>query len=292
VNIKLIELYDIQYWNTTTNNWKSLYVCDDSEIATSVGPGSQKSIVLYDAGAGSGYNPTNPFTHTMDWRWLTVNDGSGITEGWTAFDPNAVGDPMIKADAVSVKLRYKLRVTDMSDPANIYEPPQIYYQIIMAAHPADHISFGSGGTTGPWAPEITVGLPGISNAMVANSAALFGWLTTPANWLIVWTRPDGTTRTLGPVTNPTLTTAVSATTEYQGAVANILLRLPTLQIGQSGSHKLTVSLLPNAQQSGGFHEFDDDHTWTATITALTPSIGDPLYLSFDNNTFMTIEFAH
>lgn len=291
MNIKRIELYDIQYWNHSNNSWKPLYVCDDNETPLSVGPGANTSIVLYDAGAGSGYDPTNPFTHTMDWNWLSVNDGSGLTEGWFAFDPASVGAPMIPAKTVSVKIRYKLRVIDMGDPENTYQPSEYYYQIIKASHPADNIAFGSGGTTGPWKPVITVGLPGISNVMVPNAAALFGWLSTPANWIVTWERPDGTTRILGPISNPTITTSASSTTEYQGALVNITMEIPTLQIAQSGTHKLTVSLLPNSQQSGGFHAFADTHSWTATITALTPSIGDPLYLSFDTNTFMTIEFA-
>ena len=286
MNIKRIELIDLAYWDNvaTPKIWKPLQATNG--VSTySLGPGSNFGIVLMD-NTGSGIAPT-PYEANLMWDFLIINDGSGVTDAWDIFG----AAPLIPLTTKSIKIRYRLKVTDAAEPANIYAPLGYYYQIIKASYPADHITFGSGRTTGPWAPNITVYLPGISNTMVAGSAALHSWLTAMEHWQITWTRPDGSTKVMQPV-SLSLTVADNSTAEYGGARAAISMLLPTLAIGQSGSHTLAVSLLPNDQDvSGGFFQFADGHTWTATITPLTPIIEDPLYISFDTNTYMSISFG-
>ena len=286
MNIKRIELYDLMYWDPSgTPQWKPLYGFNGT-ANFSLGPGSQHSVVLYEQ-TGFGWNPESPYAATIMWDYLTVNDGSGITEDWTIFGAAA---PLIATATVSIRIKYRLRVTDMADPANVITPAVDYFQIIKAAYPTDHISYSTGGTTGPWSPVVTVYLPGMSTAMLANPAALFTWLNSVNNWQVVWTRPDLTTRTVKPV-SVSITNEVSAIAQYAGARVKCILTLPQLAIGQSGSHILQVSLLPNDQQESGYFDFDDTHTWTATITALTPTIEAPLYMSFDSGVFMEILFT-
>jgi hypothetical protein len=289
MNIKLIELTELSYWDNaaTPKVWKPLQVSDGT-LNYSVGPGSQMGIVLYNAGLGNGLIPTADFSQNIAWDYLQVNDGSGITGDWTIFGASA---PLIATTVPSLKIRYRLKVTDMADPANVFQPTTMYYQIIKAGYPTDHITYSSGGTTGPWAPIITVYLPGISNTMVAGASALHSWLTQLANWQIEWMRPDFSSRVLQPL-SISVTVADNATANYGGARVSVIMTLPSLAVGQSGAHTLAVSLLPNDQDiSGGFFKFADGHTWTATITPLTPSIKDPLYISFDVNTFMSIDFG-
>lgn len=291
MNIKLVELYGLQSWNNVLRKWEDLNASNESAVVTSLGPKTENSIVLYDAGSGPGLNPVNPLKQSLDWKRFDVNDGGAITGGWNIFESPGVTVGVISQDAVSVKIRYSLRVTDMNTPAGVYVSQEMYYQVINASHPKDHIAFSSGSTTGPWAPTVSVTLPGISNAMVKDSEALFSWLASPLHWQAELKMPSGDTRRYSPTANPTIKTADSDEPTLDGAMAIVEFRLPMLQVSQSGQYTLTVSLLPNAQGSGGFHKFADAYTWTSTITAMSPSMSDPLYLSFETNTFMVIEFA-
>lgn len=288
MNIKLIELFGLQVWNNSSGKWEDLTAKNSESMLASLGPKKGHSIVLYNAGVGTGLDPVRTFKQAMDWKAFAVNDGTAITDGWSIFGDEA---GLLISDAVSIRIRYYLRVTDMNTGTpGVFSSNEMYYQIIKVSHPVDHIQFSSGGEAGPWAPMVTVSLPGISNKMVSDSDTLFSWLSNSANWQAHLKLPNGEIRKYS-VTNPTVKTGDSAEPEYEGAVATVDFRLPMLQVAQSGSYTLTISLLPNAQGSGGYHVFDDVYAWTATITAMSPSMSDPLYLSFGTNTFMVIDFA-
>jgi hypothetical protein len=292
--IKQIRLRDLQYWDTITNTWKDLYAVDTAvQTERSLGVDSQYSVAVYDAGAGPGLDPDQPFNYGINWDYFDVDDGMGTSEEWTLF---YTGLPLegthLLADTIkSLKIRYKISATDDSEPANTWDPGTQYYQIISGAYPADHIYYTGTITTGPFAPTIDVKLPGISNTMVTNSATLFSWAAEVNNWKVTWKRPNGTERLFTPSDVQVLGTYNSAEANFSGAYVRIKLTLPTIQVGQSGTHTLTTSFLPNDQLSSGFLDFDDTYTWTAVITAYSPSMEDPLLMSFDKTVFMTINFA-
>lgn len=293
-NIKQIRLKDLQYWDTVTSTWNDLYAVDTAvQTERSLGVGSQYSVAVYDAGAGPGLDPAQPFNYGMLWDYFSVDDGSGTSDEWTIFapDPIAEGSKLLASTIKSLKIRYRISVTDDSDPANTWSPVTLYYQIVSGAYPADHISYSGVITTGPFAPSISVRLPGISNTMVANSATLFSWAADVNNWKVTWKRPDGTERLFTPSNAQVLGTFASSDDNFSGAYVFVKLTLPFIMVGQSGAHILTTSFLPNDQQISGFLDFADTHTWTAVITAYSPSMEDPLLMSFDKAVFMTINFA-
>lgn len=291
--IKQIRLKDLQYWDTVTSTWKDLYAVDTAvQTERSLGVGSQYSVAVYDAGTGAGHDPDQPFSQGINWDYFSVDDGLGISEEWTLFYTGLPleGTKLLSSTIKSLKIRYKISVTDDSDPANTWSPVTLYYQIISGAYPADHISYAGTITTGPFAPTIYVKLPGISNNMVANSANLFSWAAEVNNWKVTWKRPNGTERDFTPTNAQVVNTVPSNDPAFAGAFVYMKLTLPSIQVGQSGVHILTTSFLPNDQQSSGFLDFDDTHTWTAVITAYSPSMEDPLLMSFDKTVFMTINF--
>jgi hypothetical protein len=292
--IKQIRLRDLQYWDTVTSTWKDLYAVDTAvETERSLGVGSQYSVAVYDAGAGAGLDPDQPYSYGINWDYFSVDDGLGTSDEWTLFYTGTPpeGTKLLVSTIKSLKIRYKISVTDDSDPANTWDPGTQYYQIISGAYPADHISYSGVITTGPFAPSINVKLPGISNTMVTNSATLFSWAADVNNWKVTWKRPDGTERLFTPSNAQVIGTYASSDANYAGAYVYIRLTLPTIMVGQSGAHILSTSFLPNDQQTSGFLDFADTHTWTAVITAYSPSMEDPLLMSFDKTVFMTINFS-
>jgi hypothetical protein len=292
--IKQIRLKHLQYWDTVTSTWNDLYAVDTA-VGTerSLGVGSQYSVAVYDAGTGAGLDPAQPFNHGMLWDYFSVDDGMGTSDDWTIFYTSTPpeGTKLLDSTIKSLKIRYRISVTDDSEPANIWSPIDLYYQIISGAYPADHISYSGVITTGPFAPTIYVKLPGISNTMVANSATLFSWAADVNNWKVTWKRPDGTERLFTPSNAQVVGTYASSDANFSGAYVYMKLTLPSIMVGQSGVHTLTTSFLPNDQQTSGFLDFADTHTWTAVITAYSPSMEDPLLMSFDKVVFMTINFA-
>lgn len=291
--INVIELHSLQYWSTATNTWVDLYAQNGSGDVVSLGPSSTHTVSLFNKGIGQGLNPANPFSYSITWDYFEVNDGSGVTEEWTLFYTGTppAGTNLLPSTIKSLRIRYKLRVVDDSDPVNVWEPTQWYYQIIQGAYPTDHITYSNTITTGPFAPTVIVKLPGISNTMVTNSTTLFSWMTVLNNWTLRWRRPDGSEREYAPSSISILGTYASTDPNFNGAYVSLRLVFPTLMVGQSGTHTLTVSFLPNDQQVAGFVDFADVHTWTAVIQAYTPSMSDPLLMSFDQHVFMTITFA-
>ena len=292
--IKKIRLTDLMFYNTVTHIWENLYAVDTA-VATErdLGPGSQYKPVLYDAGAGTGLDPAAPYNYGLNWDYFAIDDGTGISEEWTLFYTGIPheGTHLLASTIKSLRVRYKIEVEDDSDPANTFAPNQYYYQIIGGAYPADHILYMGTITTGPFAPTAYVKLPGISNTMVPNAALLFSWLTDVNNWKMVWKRPDLSEREFTPSSAIISGVYDSTDVNYNGAYVNVKLTFPTLMVGQSGSHTLTISMLPNDQQTSGFTAFADVNTWTAVITAYSPTMEAPLLMSFDKTLFMTINFA-
>lgn len=291
--IKQIRLKDLQYWDTVTSTWKDLYAVDTAvETERSLGVGSEYSVAVYDAGAGAGLDPAEPFNCGINWDYFSVDEGLGTSEEWTLFYTGTPpeGTKLLDSTIKSLKIRYQISVTDDSEPANTWSPGTQYYQIISGAYPADHISYAATSTTGPFAPTIFVRLPGISNNMVGNSATLFSWAADVNNWKVTWKRPDDTEKSFTPSTAQVFGTFPSSDANFNGAFVYMKLTLPSIQVGQSGEHILTTSFLPNDQQYSGFHDFADTHTWIAVITAYSPSMEDPLLMSFDKSVFMTINF--
>ena len=293
MKIKMLHLIDLMYWNTTERKWQDLYAKNangGSEV--SLGPGSNHRPSLYDAGAGAGLAPDAPYNIGMNWTRFSVRDNSAVSTGWTIFDSEepTPDTKLIPHKTKSVRIRYKLWMSDDSDPANTYSPNQYYYQIVNGAYQTDHITYTGTITTGPFAPNIYVKLPGFSNEMVPFASELFSWLVDKNNWSMEWKRPDDTIRTFTP--NNVDITEIQNTGDpaYSGAYIKLRLRFPTLMIGQSGTHTLTMSFLPNDQETVGYHVFADTHTWTAVITAYEPSMADPLLMSFDDTLFLTIKF--
>jgi hypothetical protein len=294
-NIRSIEMYDVMYYDTTAPaRWKNLWAYEQlgTFIEHDLGPGSNYSISLYSD--PTGFDPGQGREVGMAWDWLHINDGSGVTEGWTIFgDPTYPGEPehLLTVDQASVKIRYKLRAVDATPQP--YEPNEYWYQIVNATHAVDHITYAGTSTTGTWAPIVTLKLPGVNNAMVGtNSVGLFSWLGIEENWELLWTLPDNSTRTFRPntaVVNGTTNELAGA--PYDGAGVEIKLSFPVIPVGMSGTHTLKLSLLPNDQTSNGFYQFDDDHSWVATITVNNPYMGDKLMLSFDTGVTMNISFS-
>lgn len=293
-NIRSIEMYDVMYYDTTAPaRWKNLWAYDQNNfLEQDLGPSGTYSISLYSS--PTGFDPAQGREVGMAWDWLEINDGSGVTEGWTIFgDPTYPGEPthLLTTGQASVKIRYRLRAVDATPVT--YEPNEYWYQIVNATHAVDHITYAGTSTTGTWAPTITLKLPGVNNSMAGNdSAGLFSWLGIQENWKLTWTPPDNRTRIFTPNTAVVLgTTNEPAGTPYDGAGVTMALSFPIIPVGTSGTHKLTLSLLPNDQTSNGFYEFDDDYTWVATITVNNPYMGDKLMLSFDTGVTMNISFA-
>lgn len=294
-NIRSIEMYDVMYYKTTAPaGWTNLWAYEQlgSFIEHDLGPGSNYSISLYSD--PTGFDPGQGREVGMAWDWLHINDGYGVTEGWTIFgEPTYPGEPehLLTVDQASVKIRYKLRAVDATPVT--YEPNEYWYQIVNATHAVDHITYAGTSTTGTWAPTITIQLPGVNDSMVGNnSTGLFSWLAIEANWKLRWTKPNGLTSDFFPsVAHVSGTSAEAVGAPYDGARVNVKLDFPPLPVGQSGTHTLTLYLLPNDQTSNGFHKFDDDHTWVATITVNNPYMQDPLMLSFDTGVTMNISFS-
>lgn len=294
-NIRSIEMYDVMYYKTTAPaGWTNLWAYDQNYTNSeqNLGPGGTHSISLYSS--PTGFAPAEGRAVGMLWDWLDINDGSGVTEGWTIFDdpsyPAGITHLLTAAQA-SVKIRYKLRAVDATPVA--YEPNEYWYQIVNATHADDHITYAGGSTTGTWAPIVTLKLPGVNNTMVGpNSVGLFSWLGKEENWELLWTLPDNSTHTFRPNTAVVNgTTNELAGTPYDGAGVEIKLSFPVIPVGTSGPHTLKLFLLPNDQMTGGFHEFDDDYRWTAVITVNNPYMDDPLMLSFDTGVTMNISFS-
>lgn len=295
-NIIAIELYDLQWYCTDSGGapavgWNDLWAYDpQTGVEQSLGVNSTYCISLYSDPIGFAIGNREL---SVNWEYLFVNDGSGVTEGWTLFYTNTppAGATHLKSDMTkSLKIRYKLRAIDATPTP--YEPNQWWYQIVNAAVAPDHIAYAGTSQTGSWTPIITVTLPGLTNAMVDNSVSLFSWLADEANWELEWTRPDLTTRTSRPTAAVVTATTIQATgTPYDGAAVTTKLTFPLLTVGQSGEHTLKLSLLPNDQFNNGWHEFTDGHSWVATITANMPSQTDALLLSFDTGVSMTINIA-
>lgn len=300
MSVKLTKIYltDLQRWNGT--QWVNLHAVTGGMGASpeDLGPSSGNKVVLFpfmsQAGLGAGFadehDPAQAFQQTIDWDSLKVQiaDGAG-TLGWTIFG----ADPLlVPTNAVSVKIRYKLMVHDNAEPANVYSPNALYYQIIKASHPANHITYTGMVPTGVFTPIAVVRLPGITNTMVANSVSLFSWMKDVANWRLTWTKPGGQTRTYTP-NNVTVsgTNKDEANPEYGGATVDLTMNFPQINVAHSGNHKLELEFLPNDQQTGGFHLFADSETWVAVVTAYTPSMEDPLMMSFDKTLFLEISFA-
>lgn len=302
-SIKLTKIYltDLQRWDG--DRWVGLVAAPSGQAQgsspESLGPESDNKVVLFPhitqmqmggPGLPDEHDPAQEFQQTIDWGNLKVQIADGAPSlGWTIFgiDPLLVGN-----DAPSVKIRYKLEVHDNASPPNVYSPNTLYYQIIKASHPADHIMYIGMVPSGVFTPVALVRLPGITNTMVANSASLFSWMKNTANWRMRWTKPGGHTR----VYSPDLVTVGEPykdeeNPEYGGSAVDTTLRFPQINIAHSGNHKLEIQFLPNDQQTGGFHLFDDDETWVAVVTAYTPSMEDPLQLSFEKTIFLKISFA-
>lgn len=296
-NIIAIELYDIQWYRTVAGGgeavgWRDLWAYDQEQtgLEHSLGVNSTHCISLYSD--STGFTPGN-LDVSVNWEYAAVNDGSGVTEGWTLFYNTGPfpGTAHLKPDTTkSLKIRYKLRAIDAT--STVYKPNQWWYQIVNAEVAADHITYAGTSQTGSWAPIITVTLPGLTNTMVTDSVSLFSWLGDVTNWQLVWTMPDSTTRTFRPTAaTATATTSQLPGTPYDGAAVTTKLTFPQLAVGQSGTHTLTLSLLPNDQFTNGWHEFTDGHSWVANITANMPSQTDALLLSFDTGVSLTINFA-
>lgn len=293
MKIKKIRFTDLMYWETATRTWKDLYALDPATSNEVIlGPGATHQISFYDAGSLQGLDPTQNFLNAIRWDRFQVADTVGVvTDGWTIFKEEGVPESKLIPDKVkSLRIRYKLAAHDDSDPVNVYAPNQYYYMIVSGAYPADHITYTGAITTGAFAPTVYIKLPGVNNSMVPDSANLFTWLTDVRNWCLEWRRPDGSLRSFAPNSATITGTYGSIDENFNGAYVELKLPFPTLMIGQSGTHVLTMSFLPNDQQSSGFHVFADTHTWTAVLTAYEPSMRDPLLLSFDKGLFMSIEF--
>lgn len=296
-NIIAIELYDIQWYRTVAGGgeavgWRDLWAYDQEQtgLEQNLGVGSTHCISLYSN--PTGFAPGNKEVG-VDWQYATVNDGYGVTDGWTLFYTNTppAGATHLKSDMTkSLKLRYKLRAIDAT--LAVYQPNQWWYQIVNAAVAADNITYAGTSQTGSWTPTITVALPGLTNTMVTDSVSLFSWLGDETNWQLVWTMPDSTTRTFRPTAaTVTATTNQGTGTPYDGAAVTTKLTFPLLPVGQSGTHTLKLSLLPNDQFTNGWYDFTDGHSWVANITVNMPSQTDALLMSFDTGVSLTINIA-
>lgn len=294
MKIKRINLIDLMYWDTVTRAWRPLYAKDPATgTEQSLGPSADHCVSLYMAtSGGDGLAPDAPYNYGINWRRFDVLDQFAVSEDWTIFDSEepTPDTRLLPFKAKSVRIRYKLSMTDDADPANTYTPSQYYYQIVNGAYPTDHITYTGTITTGPFAPTVYVKLPGISNNMVPYASSLFSWLTNARNWSMEWKHPDDSIREYIPSTVSIQGIYESDDPNFDGAYINMKLVFPTLMVGQSGTHTLTISVLPNDQETGGFHVFADKHTWTAVITAYEPSMADPLLMSFDDTLFMSIWF--
>jgi hypothetical protein len=292
-NITKIHLTDLEYYDTATSAWVDLCAVDEYvSTERSLGPrGLGYRIILFN-NPSTPHHPPRPFSRQITWNDFEVEDPQGaVSDSWTIFaNPVAEGSKLILDTTPSVKIRYKLHVEDDSDPMNAYSPDTLYYQIISAQYPADHITYTGVSSSQPFIPTVNCRLPGISNTMVAGSVGLFSWFTRQDVWQLKWIRPDLSERTYGP-TSVSLTTWPAATGPYGGAMLVASLVFPQIQLQTSGTHVLELSLIPNDIQSGGEFWFADNHTWTATLTAYTPGMDDPLVMSFDKIVFMEINFT-
>jgi hypothetical protein len=296
-NIIAIELYNLQWYRTVAFGdeavgWRDLWAYDQEQtgVEYNLGVGSTHCISLYSDPVG--FAPGNRDVG-VDWAHATVNDGSGVSDGWTLFYNTGPypGSTHLKPDTTkSLKIRYKLRAIDAT--STVYQPNQWWYQIVNAEVAADHITYAGTNVTGSWAPTIIVTLPGLTNTMVTDSVSLFSWLGEEENWELCWTMPDSTTRFFRPTAAVvTGTTFQTIGGPYDGAAVITSLTFPLLAVGQNGTHTLKLSLLPNDQFTNGWHSFTDDYTWTANITVNMPSQTDALLLSFDTGVSLTINFA-
>lgn len=295
-NITKILLTDLEYYNTATSAWTGLWAVDEYvQTERYLGPrGSGYRIILFK-NTDTPHDPANPFTRQITWHDFEVEDPQGaVSDSWSIFaNPVGEGSKLILDTTPSVKIRYRICVEDDSDPMNTYWPDTLYYQIISAQYPADHITYTGVSSSQPFIPTVLCKLPGISNTMVTGSAGLFSWFTRQDVWQLKWIRPDLSERTYGP-TSVNLTTQPSNLLlfpEYGGATLYASLIFPQIQLQTSGTHVLELSLIPNDIQSGGEFWFTDKHTWVATLTAYTPGMDNPLVMSFDDLVFMEINFT-
>lgn len=286
-NIKRLELIDLMFWDAENSEWKELHASADT-IAYGFGPGSGYSVVIYESPLQAGIPPTASLNVNLRWSSFTGRKGTTSSTGWFILSDTVTG--LLPTTTVSLKIRYKIRMTDVSETPVVTVPDVYYYQIILADVPADHISVTGTAAEGPCTPVATIELPGISNSMVANANSLYGWLSRVENWQISWTKPSGAIRNYLP-THVSVDNSESVVAEFAGAVAKVRLQCPSFNIAESGTHTLEFSLLPNAQETGGFHLFADDVTWVATIVVGTPYQDEVLLYSFGKDAFMTISFA-
>lgn len=287
--VKKLELVNLYYLDSATGQWRGLYAATGEGPAVSFADGTNNSILIYDNASGFYLEGLPPITAGHKWTNFFAVIGAETSDLWTIFSDTITG--LLPEDSVSVKIRYQLRLTDNSQTPVVITPPTLYYQIVNAAYPADHISVTGTASTGPCYPVATIDLPGISNSMVANAAELFGWITNPLNWQVSHTAPSGRTRVIG-VSNITLNLSDSSIEEFEGAQARLTLYINSMNIVLNGTHTLTFSLLPNSQDTNGFHVFADTHTWTANVTILTPSLTERLYYAFDSTVFMEFNFTN
>lgn len=295
VKITKIFLTDLQYW--AGNKWASLQ-CIDPAINSLVdlGPNSNNKIQIFPYHTGSGpiimhedHDPDTTYQHAIDWSSLQVYQEETQSHGFTIFGED---NGLIGNDVTSIKIRYKLECWDNAIPPNIISPNSLYYQIVRAGYPSDHITYLGMVPSGMFTPQVRIYLPGISNDMVANSSSLFTWMARNENWKLKWSRPGGINRTLVPSSVSIENTQPdTANPEYGGATVRLNLLFAAINVAHPGQHRLELQFLPNDQQSGGFHLFADDETWTAIITAYTPSMEEPLLMSFDKTLFLEISFA-